>query len=131
MCVNGLAETGQRNAAPSDTGVKAKNQSFFPEVKSLFLRGTSASVNVWTETPMSFELSPTHRQRPRFGRIPAALLYSGASRSGLYEWAAEYPGLFRKNGAATLVDFDVLDTILDGLPVAQIGTPASRKPSAA
>jgi hypothetical protein len=79
---------------------------------------------------MSVEPSPP-RQRPRFGRIPAALVYSGASRSGLYEWAAKYPGLFRKNGAATLVDFDVLDMILDGLPVAEIGTAASRKPSAA
>jgi hypothetical protein len=78
---------------------------------------------------MSFEPIPAHRKRPRFGRIPAALQYSGTSRSGLYEWAAEYPGLFRKNGAATLVDFDILDTILDGLPAAEIGI-AARKPSA-
>jgi hypothetical protein len=58
--------------------------------------------------------------RPRFGKVPTAVRYSAVSRSVLYELAAVYPGLFRKNGAATLVDFDVLDRILDALPVAEI-----------
>jgi len=86
-------------------------------------------VNVRTET---VDVIRTHPRAPETAEIrqdPRALQYSGTSRSGLYEWAAEYPGLFRKNGAATLVDFDILDTILDGLPAAEIGI-AARKPSA-
>src|SRR2546421_289267 len=35
------------------------------------------------------------------GRIPKAIEYSGISRSGLYELAAKWPGLFRKNGVST------------------------------
>jgi hypothetical protein len=62
-------------------------------------------------------MSQQHVTRPRFGRIPAAMRYSGRGRTRLYEWANEYPGLFRKDGASTIVDFDVLDRILDGLPV--------------
>jgi hypothetical protein len=58
--------------------------------------------------------------RPRFGRIPAAMTYSGLGRSKLYEEAAARPGLFRKNGKATIVDFDILDQILDELPIAEI-----------
>jgi hypothetical protein len=69
--------------------------------------------------------------RPRFCRIPAAIEYSGISRSGLYELAPKWPGLFRKNGAATLIDFSVLDSILDALPPAEIEAPPPRKRSAA
>jgi hypothetical protein len=54
--------------------------------------------------------------RPRFGRIPTALAYGEVSRSRLYEWAKARPDLIRKNGSASLVDFDVYDEILDGLP---------------
>jgi hypothetical protein len=61
--------------------------------------------------------------RHRFGKIPAAVEYSGISRPRLYQLAAAWPGLFRKNGTATLVDFDVLDRILDGLPIATIKPP--------
>jgi hypothetical protein len=50
------------------------------------------------------------------GKLPAAVEYSGRSRSRLYELAAQYPDLFRKDGASTLVDFDVLDRILDAFP---------------
>jgi hypothetical protein len=56
------------------------------------------------------------RSRPRMGKLPAAVEYSGRSRSRLYELAAQYPDLFRKDGASTLVDFDVLDRILDAFP---------------
>jgi len=59
--------------------------------------------------------------RPRTGKIPAATAYSGISRSILYELAAKHPGLFLKNGGATLVSFDVLDQIVDALPHAKIG----------
>jgi hypothetical protein len=58
--------------------------------------------------------------RPRFGRLPAATAYSGISRSSLYIAAGKTPGLFRKNGAAIVVDFDVLDRLLDDLPLAKI-----------
>jgi hypothetical protein len=63
--------------------------------------------------------SREQRLRPRFGRIPAAVAYSGISKSALYELRAQTPQLFRKNGTATLVDFDVLDQVLDALPIAR------------
>jgi len=58
--------------------------------------------------------------RPRFGRISEAVAYAAVSRSRFYEWASERPGLIRKNGRASLVDFNELDAILDGLPVADL-----------
>jgi hypothetical protein len=58
---------------------------------------------------------------PRFGRIPAARARSGLSRSELYEMAAEHRGLFKKRGAATIVDLEFLDQILSQLPAAAIG----------
>jgi hypothetical protein len=61
---------------------------------------------------------PTSRRR--FGKLSEATAYSAISRATLYELAPKYPGLFRKNGAATIVDFEVLDRILNGLPVAKI-----------
>jgi hypothetical protein len=56
----------------------------------------------------------------RFGTIPSACDYSGRSRSRLYQLAAKHEGLFRKDGKSTLVDFVILDAILDELPVAKI-----------
>jgi hypothetical protein len=56
----------------------------------------------------------------RFGRIPRAKDYSGWSRSRLYREAAKRPGLFRKDGRTTIVDFDRLDEGLDELPPATI-----------
>jgi hypothetical protein len=61
--------------------------------------------------------------RPRFGKIRRAEEYSGRSRSRLYQLAAEHRGLFVKDGVSTLVDFDVLDRILDDLPLADIKPP--------
>jgi hypothetical protein len=58
--------------------------------------------------------------RPRFGNIARAVDYSGRSRSRLYQLAAEYEGLFRKDGKSTIVDFAILDQILDKLPIAKI-----------
>jgi len=58
--------------------------------------------------------------RPRFGKIPKAIEYSGLSRGRLYQLAGTIPGLFKKNGTATVVDFSVLDQILDALPPAKI-----------
>jgi hypothetical protein len=68
-------------------------------------------------------------KRPRFGRIQTAINYSGIGRSMLYIAAASHPGLFRKNGAAVIVDFDILDQVLNELPVAKIKPPA-KKPRA-
>jgi hypothetical protein len=70
-------------------------------------------------------------ERPRFGKIPFAESYSGISRARLYHWAAAHPGLFIKNGRATLCDLSVLDRLLDALPPAEIKAPAPRKPSGA
>jgi hypothetical protein len=57
----------------------------------------------------------------RWGTIPQAVDHSGRSRSRLYEWAREHEGLFLKDGASTIVDFSVLDRILEELPAAKIG----------
>jgi hypothetical protein len=65
----------------------------------------------------------TVSQRPRCHKIPRAIDYSGISRSGLYVHASKRPGLFVKDGASTLVNFDVLDEILDSLPLAVIKPP--------
>jgi hypothetical protein len=64
--------------------------------------------------------STPHFVRPRFARLKPAANYSGLGRSRLYELAAVHHGLFKKNGKATIVDFDALDQILDALPAATI-----------
>jgi hypothetical protein len=71
-------------------------------------------------------MSVETRTRRRFGRISEATAYSAISRATLYTLAPKYPGLFKKNGASTLVDFEILDQILDALPVAKIKA-AARK----
>ena len=68
----------------------------------------------------------TYKVRPRLGKIPAATAYSGRSRTRLYQWAEQHEGLFKKDGASTLVDFDILDEILDQLPVAVINVSAAK-----
>jgi hypothetical protein len=67
--------------------------------------------------------TPTPPFRPRLGRIPTARVYSGLGRSSLYRLAGMTPGLFKKHGKSTLVDFEVLDRVLDALPVAAISKP--------
>jgi len=70
---------------------------------------------------MSLENSPARqRLRPRFGRVAEALSYAAVSRSRLYEWGRKQPKLFRKNGSASIIDFNILDQILDDLPVAKL-----------
>jgi hypothetical protein len=58
----------------------------------------------------------------QFGRIPDARRRSGLSKGSLYELAALNPGLFRKFGAATIVDLQKLDAVLANLPAAEIKT---------
>ena len=72
--------------------------------------------------------STKYTVRPRFGKLPTAVAYSGRSRTRLYEWAEKYKGLFKKDGASTLVDFDILDEILDQLPDAVINVSAAAAP---
>lgn len=57
----------------------------------------------------------------RFGRIPTAEARSGLRRGALYELAKKHRGLFKKAGAATIVDLEFLDKILAELPPAEIG----------
>jgi len=56
----------------------------------------------------------------RFGSIPQACNYGGFGRSKLYDLAARNPGLMRKLDAKSVIDFSVLDRILDALPPASI-----------
>jgi hypothetical protein len=65
-------------------------------------------------------MSTLPTERSRFGKIPQAVAYAGVSRATLYNWAPKFPGLFRKSGTSTLIDYAVLDRILDELPVAKI-----------
>ena len=63
--------------------------------------------------------APPRLQR-RFGRVADAVAYASVSSSRLYEWAKKNQKLFRKNGNFTIVDFEILDQILDELPVADL-----------
>ena len=73
---------------------------------------------------MSLEISPRrqgrHAASSRFGRIPAAEQRSGLKRGALYKLAGANPGLFKKAGAATIVDLEMLDQILAALPAADV-----------
>jgi hypothetical protein len=60
------------------------------------------------------------QRQSRFGRIADAKRQSGLSRGKLYHLAAENQGLFRKAGAATIVDLEKLDRVLAALPPAEI-----------
>jgi hypothetical protein len=66
--------------------------------------------------------------QPRFQKISRAVEHSGLSRSSLYLQATKRPDLFRKNGRSTLVDFSVLNEILDELPQAVIKLPKTTRP---
>lgn len=74
---------------------------------------------------MSLEHSPGRQAnvRPRFSRIRTASAYSGVSRSSLYLLAPKVPGLFVKFGRNTLVNLEILDSVLDALPVADLKAP--------
>jgi hypothetical protein len=54
--------------------------------------------------------------RPRFGSIATAVARYGIGRSSFYELAKQDARLFRKFRSKTLVDFGVLDEIMDELP---------------
>jgi len=74
---------------------------------------------------MSLEHSPARQKRasrirPRFGRLNEAVQYGGISRSRLYEWARENPGLIVKNGNSSLINYAIYDRLLDALPAAKL-----------
>jgi hypothetical protein len=52
----------------------------------------------------------------RFGSISAATATFGIGRSSLYLLAAKHPTLLRKFGAKSLVDYGVLQDIVNALP---------------
>jgi hypothetical protein len=54
---------------------------------------------------------------PRFARIPTAVERNGVSRSKLYEFAGNNPGLFRKIDQMVFVDLHKLDNIIASAPV--------------
>jgi hypothetical protein len=60
----------------------------------------------------------------RWGRISDAIDYSGLSRTSLYKLAAANRGLFKKHGAATIVDFEILDRVLEASPAAELSASA-------
>jgi hypothetical protein len=65
-------------------------------------------------------MSITSTAVSRFGRIAAAEQRSGLKRGKLYQLAAANPGLFKKAGAATIVDLLMLDDVLAALPPADL-----------
>jgi hypothetical protein len=74
---------------------------------------------------MSASDHTTHHRS--FSKIRAASARVGIGRSSLYELAAKHRGLFRKFGSATLVDDEILDSIVNKWPAARIGAARGRK----
>jgi hypothetical protein len=66
---------------------------------------------------------PFVRAAQKFARIDDAVRYASRSRGRLYELAHQHPRLMVKEGRSTLVDLDVLDQILNTLPMAEISAP--------
>ena len=67
-------------------------------------------------------MSTSVTSQPRFGRLPDAEKRSGLKRGALYKLAAKHPGVFKKCGAATIIDLELLDDVLAALPAANITT---------
>jgi hypothetical protein len=67
-------------------------------------------------------MNRTMPDRPRWGRIPDGVRRSRLSRGKLYGLAAKHKGLFRKADAATIVDLEMFDQILEALPAAEINS---------
>jgi hypothetical protein len=65
----------------------------------------------------------SHLSPPAFRADPSSEDLSRPGAIEPYRLAGMTPGLFKKHGKSTLVDFDVLDQILDALPAAVISKP--------
>jgi hypothetical protein len=104
MCANGLAEIGQQNAVPSETpGTKARNQSFFPEVKS-----SGESRKSWGMPTRPHENGKAAEERVPFRErltcsVADAQAASGISRSALYQEMRAGNLKFVKRGTRRLV----------------------------
>jgi hypothetical protein len=61
----------------------------------------------------------------RWGRISDAEEFSGFKKGFIYKLAKNHPGLLRKVGAATIVDLEMLDSILENAPVAELSNDTS------
>jgi hypothetical protein len=79
------------------------------------LPATAAAVEPTLASP-ALRHDPALRRVQRFARIPDAIRYAGIGKSKLYDKAKERIDLMRRWDDRTLVDLDVLDEILDGLP---------------
>src|SRR5262252_8476084 len=62
--------------------------------------------------------SATRSLPPRSGSIKQACSRYGIGRSSLYQKAACTPGLFKKWGTKTLVDYEIMDRVFSELPLA-------------
>jgi hypothetical protein len=65
---------------------------------------------------------------PRYGSINQAVATFGLGRSSLYVLASKHPTLLRKFGSKSLVDYGVLQGLIDGLPTG-VGRKRIRKES--
>jgi hypothetical protein len=82
---------------------------------------TKASTRVHRRDTVSI----TSTGASRFGRIRDAEARCGLKRGTLYKLATANPGLFKKAGNATIVDLNLLDQVLAGLPAADLGDKSS------
>lgn len=63
---------------------------------------------------------PSNSADKLFGTIADARLTFGVSRTWIYRAARQRPGLLRKVGRSTLVDFNILSSLIANLPQACI-----------
>jgi hypothetical protein len=61
----------------------------------------------------------------RWGRIPDAEGRSGFKKGFIYKLGKKHPGLLRKVGAATIVDLELLDSILESAPATGLSNDTS------
>jgi hypothetical protein len=108
------------NLRPLRLGGERKRRS-----RRVLRRSARLSVGSSANTKAKFhdcgrDIDKSGAERRRFGKIPKATEYCGLCRSSLYVLAAQHPGLFVKAGGATLVNFEMLDAIMDTWPAADI-----------
>jgi hypothetical protein len=83
-------------------------------------------VSLTGESKVQQHASATRSLRPRSGSIKQACSRYGIGRSSLYQKAACTPGLFKKWGTKTLVDYEIMDKVFSELPPAEIKLPLSK-----
>src|SRR5262249_37330533 len=78
------------------------------------------------ESEMPQHASATRSLPPRSGSIKQACSRYGIGRASPHPKAACTPRLFRKWGAKTLVDYEIMDKVFSELPPAEIKLPLSK-----